>query len=179
MKNIFFAIAILFSLSSHAQISKATLTASGLTCSMCSKSIYEALKKVNTIESIKANISQSSYSIVFKKDVVVSLDELKNAVEGAGFFVAKLQVTINFDGVEIKNDEHVESAGLNLHFLNVKEQKLSGEKELTILDKNFVTAKQFKKYTEYTKMKCLETGVMEACCTDKGTAGTRIYHVTI
>ncbi len=180
MKNIFLVVVLLFSLASlQAQVSKATLTASGLTCSMCSKAIYEALKKVNTIETIKANISQSSYSIVFKKDAAVSLDELKNAVEGAGFFVAKLQVTVNFDGVEIKNDEHVESAGLNLHFLNVKEQKLSGEKELTILDKNFVTAKQFKKYTEYTKMKCLETGIMEACCTDKSTAGTRIYHVTI
>ena len=173
------AVAILISLSSYAQVTKATLTASGLTCSMCSKSIYEALKKVSTVESIKANISKSSYSIVFKKDAAVSFDELKNAVEGAGFFVAKLQATVNFDSVEIKNDTHIINGGINFHFLNVQEQTLSGEKVLTVLDKSFVTGKEFKKYSGYTQMKCMETGVMEACCTDKAASGSRVYHVTI
>lgn len=179
MKKIFLAIAILFSLTSNAQVTKATLTASGLTCSMCSKSIYEALKKVNTVESIKANISESSYSIVFKKDVPVDLDDLKKAVEGAGFFVAKLKVSVNFNNAEIKNDAHIMAGGLNFHFLNVQDQTLSGEKVLTVLDKNFVTAKEFKKYESYTKMKCLETGVMAEFGADKSSIGTRIYHVTI
>lgn len=179
MKKIFVVVAILFSVSSFAQVTKATLTASGLTCSMCSKAIYEALKKVNTIESIKANISKSNYNIVFKKDAVVSFDELKNAVEGAGFFVAKLEVAINFDSVEVKNDTHITASGLNLHFLNVKDQVLTGEKVITVLDKDFETAKEFKKITQYTTMKCLETGVMGACCNDKLTAGERVYHVTI
>lgn len=179
MKKIFLAIAILFSISSYAQATKATLTASGLTCSMCSKSIYEALKKVNTVESIKANISESSYSIVFKKDAPVNLDELKKAVEDAGFFVAKLKVSVNFDNAEIKNDSHVLAGGLNFHFLNVQDQTLNGEKVLTVLDKNFVSAKEFKKYEGYTKMKCLETGVMEDSSADKSLVGTRVYHVTI
>ena len=172
-------VAVLISLQGFAQVSKATLTASGLTCSMCSKAIYEALKNVKSIETIKANISQSSYSVVFKKDAPVSFDELKNAVEGAGFFVAKLQVTLNFDNVAVKNDAHVEADGINFHFLNVPDQVLNGEKTVTVVDKNFQTAKDFKKYTKYTTMKCLESGVMEQCCADKTTAGTRIYHVTI
>lgn len=166
-------------MSSYAQVTKATLTASGLTCSMCSKAVYEALKKVNSIESIKANISKSNYSIVFKKDADVSFDELKNAVEGAGFFVAKLQVTVNFDSIEVKNDTHVAASGINLHFLNIQDQVLSGEKVLTLLDKNFETAKEFKKISQFTTMKCLETGIMAACCTDKGNTGDRVYHVTI
>ena len=52
MKKIFVVVAILFCVSSYAQVTNATLTASGLTCSMCSKAIYEALKKVNTIEQV-------------------------------------------------------------------------------------------------------------------------------
>ncbi|HRI22648.1 MAG TPA: heavy-metal-associated domain-containing protein [Panacibacter sp.] len=179
MKKILWIVAILFSLGANAQVTKATLTASGLTCSMCSKSIYEALKKVKTVESIKANIKESSYSIIFKKDAEISFDELKKAVEGAGFFVAQLKVVVNFDNTEIKNDTHILAGGLNFHFLNVQDQTLRGEKVLTVLDKNFVTSKEFKKYSEYTKMKCMETGVMEACCTDKGAAGNRVYHVTI
>ena len=179
MKKIFVVVAILFCASSYAQVTKATLTASGLTCSMCSKAIYEALKKVNTIESIKANISKSNYSIVFKKDAVVSFDELKDAVEGAGFFVAKLEVAINFDSVEVKNDTHVAAAGLNLHFLNVKEQVLSGEKVVTVLDKNFETAKEFKKISQYNKMNGREKGVMGCLCNDKGSSSELVYHVTI
>ena len=162
----------------NAQITKAKLVASGLTCSMCSKAIYEALQKVSAIESVKANIKESSYSIVFKKDVVVSPDELKKAVEDAGFFVAKLQLTMNFDNIEVKNDEHVVADDLYLHFLNVQPQTLNGEKVVTVLDKNFEPAKEYRQYAQYTTMKCFTTGIMEACC-DKGTAGKRIYHVTI
>lgn len=155
----------------HAQVSKATLTASGLTCSMCSKAIYSALLKVKTIESVKANIKESSYSILFKKDAVVSFDEIKKAVEDAGFFVAKLQATVNFQNTQVKNDAHVNVDGLSLHFLNVPEQTLNGEKVITIVDKNYLSDKEYKKYSQYTTMKCFTTG------TDDN--GQRMYHVTI
>ena len=178
MKKIFVIIAMIFVISANAQITKAKLTASGLTCSMCSKAIYTALQKVNSIETIKANIKESSYTIVFKKDATVNPDEIKKTVEDAGFFVAQLQLTMNFDNVEIKNDEHVSADGLNLHFLNVQPQTLSGEKVVTLLDKNYEPAKEYKKYTGYTTMKCFTTGVMEDCC-NKNMAGKRIYHVTI
>jgi copper chaperone CopZ len=179
MKKIFVIIAVLFATSGHTQITKAKLVASGLTCSMCSKAIYEALRKVNSIESVKANIKESSYNIVFKKEVTGSPDDIKKAVEDAGFSVAKLQVTISFDNVGIRNDEHIKIAGMNLHFLNVQPQTLNGEKVLTVLDKYFESSKEFKKYAGYTSMKCFATGVMESCCTDNGIAGERIYHVTI
>ena len=170
---------MLGSIITHAQITKAKLVASGLTCSMCSKSIYEALQRVSSVESVKANIKESSYNVVFKKDAAVNPDELRKAVEDAGFSIAKLQVTVSFDNVEIKNDEHIKVAGINLHFLNVQAQTLSGEKVLTVLDKYFESAKEFKKYAQYTTMKCFATGVMESCCNDKGAGGERIYHVTI
>lgn len=163
----------------HAQITKAKLVASGLTCSMCSKSIYEALQKVNGIENVKANIKESSYSIVFKKEGTVNPDDLKKAVEDAGFSVAKLQLTVSFENAAIKNDEHISVAGINLHFLNIEPQTLTGEKVLTILDKNFESSKEFKKYAQYTTMKCFTTGIIESCCGDKGMPGQRIYHVTI
>ena len=172
MKKFLIAVIMLFGLkAAQAQVSKATLTASGLTCSMCSKAIYTALLKVNTIESIKANIKESSYDIVFKKDAAVSFDELRSAVEGAGFSVAKLQAIVAFENTAVKNDAHVTVGGLNLHFLNVPDETLNGEKTLTIVDKNFIPEKEYKKYGQYTTMKCFTTGI--------GDAGQRMYHVTI
>jgi len=179
MKRILMIVALFGVMSANAQISSAKLVASGLTCSMCSKAIYEALLKVNSIESVKANIKESSYNIVFKKDATVSPDDIKKAVEDAGFSVAKLQVEMSFENVEVKNDAHIVVNGMNLHFLNVQPQTLNGEKLLTIMDKNFESTKEYKKYSQYTTMKCFATGVMENCCTDKRTAGSRIYHVTI
>lgn len=178
MKKILVIAALFFVATANAQITKAKLTASGLTCSMCSKAIYEALQKVSFIETVKANIKESSYSITFKKDANVDPDIIKKAVEDAGFFVAQLQLTMNFDNLEVQNDKHVTADGLNLHFLNVQQQTLSGEKVVTVLDKNFESVKEYKKYAGYTSMKCFTTGVMEDCC-DKSLAGKRIYHVTI
>ena len=163
----------------QAQITKAKLTASGLTCSMCSKAIYEALQKVSSIESVKANIKESSYNIVFKKDVAVKPDDLKKAVEDAGFFIASLQLTMNFNNIAVNNDEHIVADGLNLHFLNTQQQTLNGEKVLTILDKDYEPAKDYKKYAQYTTMKCYTTGVAAGCCSNDIKAGERIYHVTM
>jgi hypothetical protein len=48
------------------------------------------------------------------------------------------------------------------------------------VDKDFVTAKQFKKISSATKMSCLQTGKAASCCEKEGIpADTRIYHATI
>jgi hypothetical protein len=49
---------------------------------------------------------------------------------------------------------------------------------LTVVDKDFLTAKAFKKFSAATKLKCINTGKAEACCTDVP-ANARMYHVTI
>src|SRR4026207_2111428 len=94
-------------LSAQAQFTRATLQATGLTCAMCSNAINKALQKVPFVESVKANIKNSSFSIVFKKDAEVDIDALKDAVEDAGFSVGSLKLTGNFNEVKIAPDQHV------------------------------------------------------------------------
>ncbi len=49
-----------------------------------------------------------------------------------------------------------------------------------LVDKKFVADKVYKKYAAYTKMECVKTGVMQACCSKENkVTGGRIYHVTI
>src|SRR6187401_816631 len=84
MKKIILVIlGLLLAISSFAQIKSATLSASGLTCSMCSKAIYKALGKVSFVKSVDADIEGSKYQITFKDGAVIVLDDLKKAVEGA------------------------------------------------------------------------------------------------
>lgn len=180
MKNILFAFAVLFTISTQAQFKQANLQASGLTCSMCSKAIYKALSAVPFVEKVDSDIKNSSYNITFKSNMPIDFDALKSAVTGAGFSVAKLAVTASFDNVKVQNDAHVIVQGKTLHFLNVPNQTLNGSKTFTVVDKNFATAKEYKKFGQYTTMKCYQTGTMENCCAKKdGATGTRVYHVTI
>ena len=165
---------------SQAQFSAARLQASGLTCAMCNNAINKALKGLAFVSTVKSDIKNAAFDIQFKENSPVDIDAIKTAVEDAGFFVAKLQMTANFNNVNVKNDEHVVIGNETFHFLEVSEQVLNGEKTLTVVDKNFLTNREFKKMTHATKMACLQTGKAANCCIKDGIAqNTRIYHVTI
>ena len=174
-------IAILFSLTfcADAQVSKVNIQASGLTCSMCSNAINKALKSIDYVDNVIANIKNSSFDIRFKPNAKVDFDLLKKKVEDAGFFVAKMEVSILLNDVEVANDSHVEIDNTMFHFMNVSNQKLSGEHTIQIIDKGYLTDKVYKKNNKYTNMNCYKTGYMESCCKKNKPAGTRIYHVTI
>ena len=170
MKNLIIIIIMLCTLPSQAQVKGVTIQASGLTCSMCSNSIFKALKTLDFVEKVDANIKTSSFDISFKPAVDIDFDKLKAKVEGAGFFVASFTVTYHFDNLAIANDKHVTVGKSIFHFLNVKEDILSGDKKIRLLDKGYVSAKEFKKNSSLTKMGCYKTGTENE---------KRIFHVTI
>jgi copper chaperone CopZ len=170
MKNLIIIILVLFSYGANAQVKAVTIQASGLTCSMCSNSIFKALKTLDFVEKVDANIKTSSFEISFKPNAVVDFDKLKGKVEDAGFFVANFTVIYHFDALAISNDKHVTIGNSVFHFLNVKDGVLSGDKKIRLLDKGFVSAKEYKKNSNLTKMACYKTGEEN---------GKRIFHVTI
>lgn len=165
---------------SQAQFTTATLQASGLTCSMCNNAINKALKGLAFVNTVKSDIKNAAFDIQFKEGSSVDIDAIKAAVEDAGFFVAKLQLTGNFNNVEVKSGEHVVIGDKTFHFLQTNDQVLNGVKTLTVIDKNFLTNKEFRKVSHLTNMTCLQTGRAADCCIKDGIAqNTRIYHVTI
>ncbi len=179
MKKIFFVALFASCIQlANAQLTGATLVASGLTCSMCSKAVYKAIAGVSFVASVKPDISASSYDITFKKDAPVDPDVIRNAVEAAGFSVAVFQVQANVSNIAVSNDAHVVLGGNNYHFINVPSKTVNGMITLTVIDRKFISDKEYKKFSKLTSMKCYATGVMENCC-KTGTVGKRIYHVTI
>jgi hypothetical protein len=115
---------------------------------------------------------------VFKENADVDIDEIKKAVEDAGFGIGSLRLTGTFQDVKIGADSHVQIGSKHFHFLNAGNGTLNGEQTITMADKDFVTAKAFKKISEPANMKCLASGKAGTCCPGLS-AGTRIYHVTI
>jgi len=180
VKKILFIAAIFFSISSRAQVREVNLQASGLTCSMCSNAINKALKSLDYVDKVQANIKTSSFDISFKPGTKPDFDQLKKKVEDAGFSVAKFTATVHFDHVSVVNDGHLVVGDMVYHFLNVNNQTLDGDKAIRLLDKGFVSSKEYKKNSGLTKMECYKTGVAGSCCAKENLpAGKRIFHVTI
>ncbi len=145
MKKIFLLIAIAFSLATNAQVSNVFLQASGLTCSMCSNSINKALKTLDFVQAVNADIKTYTFEILFKPNAQVDFDMIKKKVENAGFTVTSFVATILFNNVQVIKDQPVTIGDKSFLFVNMNGQSLNGVKKVKVLDKGFVSAKEFKK----------------------------------
>ena len=161
MKNLIIIILVLFSGAVHAQVKTVNIQASGLNCSMCSNSIFKALKTLDFVEKVDPNIKASSFDISFKPGADIDFDKLKAKVEGAGFFVANFTVTYHFDGLAIANDKHVAVGKSVFHFLNVKDAVLSGDKKIRLLDKGLYLQKNLKRTAASLKCPVIKQAKMK------------------
>lgn len=145
MKNIFLLLAITAFITTKAQITKVSLQASGLTCSMCSNSINKALKTLDFVERIDADIKTYTFEISFKENCNVDFDKIKRKVEGAGFFVSGFVATIHFNNVALQENKPITIGDNTLLFSDTKQLVLNGTRRVKVLNKGFVSAGEFKK----------------------------------
>lgn len=148
MKKLFLAIAMLISVAGYSQIQSVSLTASGLTCSMCSKAIYKALLKVPAVNKVDVNIESSSYTITFNDDAKVSPDALKKAVEGAGFAIAKLDLVAAVPKTTINAETKLNLQGSTYRFIRPTGKTVQGLLTLTVIDKSFLAPSEWKRFAK-------------------------------
>lgn len=146
MKKIFLFFAIALSVATKAQVTNVSLRASGLTCSMCSNAINKALKTLDFIEDVTADIKTYTFDITFKANCTVDFDKIKMKVEEAGFSVSGFVATIHFNNVQVKGNQAITIENKTFVFVNVKDQALQGAREIKILDRGFISPKEYKSY---------------------------------
>jgi copper chaperone CopZ len=135
---------LLNSLYTHAQVSKAEMQVSGLTCSMCQLATQKAVKTLDFVADIQPDLNNTNFVITFKKDKTVNPDLLAKKVKGAGFSVSKLVLTYTFSDLKIENGSTFTYGGAQFSFLNVAAKTLDGATKITLLDKDFVSAGTYK-----------------------------------
>ena len=81
MKTLLLFLAITISIAAGAQVTKVSLQASGLTCSMCSNSINKSLKTLAFVDNVDPNVQTSTFEITFKQGSNVDFNALKKKVE--------------------------------------------------------------------------------------------------
>lgn len=144
MKKTFLFIAIIVSVSTMAQVSSVSLQASGLTCSMCSNAINKALKTLDFVQKVEADIKTYTFEISFKPNSDIDFDLIRKKVESAGFAVCSFVAHIYFDNTHVLNNQPIQFQEKTFLPVNTVDQILSGEKKVRILDKGFVSPKEYK-----------------------------------
>jgi copper chaperone CopZ len=145
MKIILLSIAIILSVIAQGQVKSVSLQASGLTCSMCSNAINKALKTLDFIEKVNADIKTYTFEISFKPNSVIDFDLIRKSVEKAGFSVCAFIATVHFDDIAVQTNKPVIVENKTLVFLNNIGQVLHGDMQIKVRDKGFISAKEYKK----------------------------------
>jgi copper chaperone CopZ len=145
MRTYFLLLAITFAFITNAQVTKVSLQASGLTCSMCSNAINKALYTLDFVENVDADIKNYTFEISFKPNSNIDFDKIRRKVENAGFSISGFVATINFDNVVVNNSAPVRVGDQTFLFTEIKDHVLNGARKITILNKGFVSSRQYKR----------------------------------
>jgi copper chaperone CopZ len=136
---------LVVNLKSYAQISKAEIIATGLTCSMCSNAINKQLKSLKEVDSVSTDLNTNTFTVYLKKVNTLQPKVLKEGVEKAGFFVGSMVLTVAFDNVNVQENQLIKGGNVNYVIVDSKAKTLNGEMKVQVLDKGFVTQKEYKK----------------------------------
>ena len=145
MKSLFLAVAIYASAITEAQINSVSLQASGLTCSMCSNAVNKALRSLDFVKNVDPDIKTYTFEITFKPNSYIDFDLIRKSVEKAGFTVCAFVANIHFDHLPVRNGQPVKLQSQSFLFLDTADQVLDGDKTIRLIDKGFVSAKEYKR----------------------------------
>jgi copper chaperone CopZ len=94
---------LLFSQTTWAKVTSVQIGVDGLTCSMCTRSVEMAIKKLAFVEVVKMDLKQTQGTITFKAGQNVNFKQLAKAVKDAGFSVRYLKAIVD-DLPTVKNE---------------------------------------------------------------------------
>ena len=173
MKNLLFITLLIFAFpKAYTQFEKAELQVNGLTCSMCSLATQKQLQTIEFIDSIGTDLNKTSYFLYFKQKAEISSDLIKRKVEDAGFSVGSLVLTMSFKNLTIGKNYHFDYNSTSYFLMGDFPEIIDGEIRLKIVDKGFVTDKEYKTYKKYgTEFPSYLTG--------KTTDGKKAYHLIL
>jgi len=134
------SIVLLASTKANAQISKAEIRATGLTCSMCSNAINKQLKSLPEVVNVETDLNTNTFTVTLKEGNTLSPKVFKDKVEKAGFFIGSLMLTTKSETIKQAGYVVVNNA------LNT-----NPEVQIQVLDKGYVTEKEFKKLSKSFK----------------------------
>jgi copper chaperone CopZ len=134
------SIVLMFSIKGNAQIVKAEIRATGLTCSMCSNAINKQLKTLPEVVNVQTDLNTNTFTVTLTEGNNLSPKVFKEKVEKAGFFIGTLVITAKPETIT------------KSPYILVNDKATNGmEIQFQVVDKGYVTEKEFKKLSKSYK----------------------------
>ncbi len=111
---------------------------------MCSNAINKALKTLDFIQTIETDMKTYTFELFIKPGQTADFDLIKKKVENAGFTVSGFIATFYFNNIQVPANEPLVIDRKKFLFTGVKDLTLNGYKKLKVLDKGFVSAKEYR-----------------------------------
>lgn len=140
MKYLLFFIFFLLNTKAKAQIQSIDVSASGLTCSMCSKAIFKSLSQLDFVSDVKVDLEKSIYTLSFKSPDQVKIEDIRDAVYDAGFAIETMQMTANFPSSKAINNEVVLLLGYQFKWKLTGEKNIKNPQKVKFLNKDLLPA---------------------------------------
>ncbi len=134
------SLVLMFSMKSNAQIVKAEIRATGLTCSMCSNAINKQLKSIPEVLNVETDLNTNTFTVILKEDNQLTPKVFKEKVEKAGFFIGSLVITAKSETIT-----------KNPYILINDNSNTASEVQFQVVDKGYVTEKEYKKLSKSYK----------------------------
>jgi copper chaperone CopZ len=116
----------------------------GLTCSMCSYSVENAIKKLPYVDKIEMELNSNIASVYIKKMASPDIMEIVNKVYEAGFSVKETFAYYTFTESQIINGVLTEEP-YSFTFISNEKSIVEGFVKLRILNKKCIPNKEYKK----------------------------------
>lgn len=87
---------------SFSQVNELRIGVDGFTCSLCAKGVEEEFKAMSFVKKVNSDISNSMFTLYFKKNSSIDINRIKDGVVDGGFTVRNINIfatgTIQSDG---------------------------------------------------------------------------------
>ncbi|MFT6845773.1 MAG: copper chaperone CopZ [Flavobacteriales bacterium] len=131
---------------SFGQFQSVEIGVNGLTCSVCTRSVEMSIRKLDFIDNVVMDLSNTKGQITITKDAEVSIKAIAKAVTDAGFSVRYLHATFYFNDLSIEENYCWNYENEQYQFVKTKNQTLNGPVIVKVLGKKFLSKKEMKKW---------------------------------
>lgn len=77
---------------SYSQVTQAVVGVDGFTCSLCAKGVEEQFRSMDFVKSVKVDLKKTTFTIVFKKDINIDINKLRDGVTDGGFSLRDIMI---------------------------------------------------------------------------------------
>jgi copper chaperone CopZ len=155
MKKYWCALLLLLSLQfGFGRVLSVEIGIDGLTCSMCSRSVEMAIKKLNFVESIEMDLERTHGIIKLKDSVNIDYQKIAQAVKDAGFSLRFLKINID-QCPTIENNQVILQENVLIHLYGSHLSTKSNQAAIfTLIGSDYMDKKNLRKYEkQYSDIK--------------------------